>query len=124
MVVPGDLFSKCSSPHTAAPDSACSQCPGDAGPRPAPSLTVTVCNLGQGTVLAGSVLSPWGAPLSLGAAAEHWRGHLAGPFLAQGPPAISLPGSAKLVQPALPSPLAVAKCVGAGRDFTALAQCP
>lgn len=94
-----------------------------AGPWPAPSLTVTLCKLGQGTVLESGVVSPWGAPLSLGAAAEHWGGHLARPFLAQGPPAISLPGSAELVQPALPSPLTVAKCVGARRDLTALAQC-
>lgn len=45
-----------------------------AGPRPAPSLTVTLCKLGQGTILASGVVSPWGAPLSLGAAAELWGG--------------------------------------------------
>lgn len=45
-----------------------------AGPWPAPSLTVTLCKLGQGTVLESGVVSPWGAPLSLGAAAEHWGG--------------------------------------------------
>lgn len=94
-----------------------------AGPQPAPSLTVTLCKLGQGTGLASGVVSPWGAPVSLGTAAEPWGGHLAGPLLAQGPPAISLPGSAKLVQPALPSPPTVAKCIGAGRDFTVVAQC-
>lgn len=88
-----------------------------AGPRPTPSLTVTFCKLGQGTMLASGVVSPWGAPLSLGAAAEPWGGHLAGPFLAQGPVAISLPGSAKLMQRLCPRHSAWPKCIGGREGF-------
>lgn len=122
MVVPGDIFPNCSSPHTAAPDSACSQCPGERWPWASSQPHCHFVQAGTGDSLgkrcAQSLVGcsvPGGCSRALG-------GHLAGPFVAQGPPAISLPGSAKLVQPALPSPLAVPKRVGARRDFTA--QCP
>lgn len=85
LVVPRDLFFQLLfSPPLRHPILAALGAWVSAGPRPAPGLTVTLCKLGQGTILAGGWVGPWGGPPSLGAAAQCWGKYLAGIFLAWG----------------------------------------
>lgn len=92
-----------------------------AGPGPAPSLAVTLCKLGQGTILARGVVSPWGGSSVPGGCSRTLGGTFGRTFPGLRASGHFCAGSAELMLPALPSPLT--KCVGAGKDFTAPAQC-
>ena len=119
----GTFFPAALLPTTAAPNSGCSQCPGECWPPASSQHRCHFLQAGTGDDLGRWWgWSPWDSSIARGCSTGLGGDrHLAGPLQAWGPPAISLLGSAQLVQPALSSPLTVAQCSGAGRDFAAVA---